>query len=140
MSDSDNHTILFVGKNLVFLGRVENLAEPLGYDVRRATSEAAFWDSFGTSPPALILVDLEGDEAVWGKVLEGIHRQESAKSRVVAFALRGCGARAPTSSSRFLSGRHEPRCALFGHPARSWRRLDGACKVGAIHRSHALTR
>ncbi len=85
MSNSDNHTILFVGQNLVFLGRVENLAEPLGYDVRRATSETAFWDSFGSSPPALILVDLEGDEAVWGKVLEGIHRQESAKSRVVAF-------------------------------------------------------
>ena len=85
MSDSDKDTILLVGQNLFFLGRVENLAEPMGHEVRRATSESAFWDIYRSRPPALILVDLEGDEAVWSKVLEGIHQDESAESRVVAF-------------------------------------------------------
>jgi hypothetical protein len=33
----------------------------------------------------LILVDLEGDESIWCKVLEGIHQQEVGGVKVVGF-------------------------------------------------------
>ena len=69
MSDLSKEIILLVGQNLFFLGRVENLAEPLGYEVQRATTESAFWDAYGSGQVALILVDLEGDESIWSKVL-----------------------------------------------------------------------
>ena len=83
---TDKGMVLLVGQNLFFLGRVENLAEPLGYQVRRATSEQAFWNHCQRATPALVLVDLEGDAAVWSKVLEGIGQQEEGHGyRIVAF-------------------------------------------------------
>ena len=78
-------TILFVGENLFFLGRVETLADPLGSEVFRASTESAFWDSYGSRQPALVLIDLDGDESVWSKVLEGLGQQETGKPKVVAF-------------------------------------------------------
>ncbi len=85
MPGTGKETILLVGQNLFFLGRVEALADPLGYEVLRATTESAFWDSYGSRQLALILVDLEGDESVWGKVLEGLSQQETGGAKVVAF-------------------------------------------------------
>ena len=85
MPDSGRKTVLLVGQNLFFLGRVETLAEPLGYEVLRATTESAFWDSYGSQQLALILVDLEGDESVWSKVLESLSHQETGGAKVVAF-------------------------------------------------------
>jgi CheY-like chemotaxis protein len=85
LSDPSKEIILLVGQNLFFLGRVENLAEPLGYEVQRATTESAFWDTYGSGRVALILVDLEGDESIWCKVLEGIHQQEVGRVKVVGF-------------------------------------------------------
>jgi DNA-binding NarL/FixJ family response regulator len=82
---TDKGMVLLVGQNLFFLGRVENLAEPLGYQVRRATSEQAFRNHCQRATPALVLVDLEGDAAVWSKVLEGIGQQERSAYQIVAF-------------------------------------------------------
>ncbi|PKB65945.1 MAG: hypothetical protein BZY81_08585 [SAR202 cluster bacterium Io17-Chloro-G4] len=70
--DSDKETVLLVGQNLFFLGRVEMLAEPLGLAVERATTEAVFMDHYTNRRLALVLIDLEGDESVWSKVLENI--------------------------------------------------------------------
>ena len=63
MPDPGRETVLLVGQNLFFWGRVETLADPLGYEVLRATTESAFWESYGSGQLALILVDLEGDES-----------------------------------------------------------------------------
>jgi DNA-binding NarL/FixJ family response regulator len=83
---ADKGTVLLVGQNLFFLGRVENLAEPLGYQVRRATSERAFWNHCRAGTPALVLVDLEGDSDVWSQVLESIgQQQEPPGYKIVAF-------------------------------------------------------
>lgn len=85
MPDPGRETVLLVGQNLFFLGRVETLADPLGYEVLRATTESAFWDSYGSRQLALILVDLDGDELVWSKVLEGLGQQGTGEAKVVAF-------------------------------------------------------
>ena len=52
------------------------LAEPLGFAVERATTESVFMDHYTSRRLALILVDLEGDESVWSKVLENIGRSK----------------------------------------------------------------
>ncbi len=85
MPDSNRETVLLVGQNLFFLGRVEAQAEPLGYEVQWATTQSAFWESYASRRPALILVDLEGDESIWSGVLEDIGPQESGGVKVVAF-------------------------------------------------------
>ncbi len=85
MLDSDRGTVLLVGQNLFFLGKVEALAEPLGYEVQRANTESIFWDHYASRRPALILVDLEGDQSIWSNVLENIDHQEAGGVKVVAF-------------------------------------------------------
>ena len=82
MADSKN--IVLVGQNLFFLGRVESLAQLQGYETLRATTEPAFWDHFNVQKPALVLVDLEGDQDTWSKVLEGVHAQKDG-IKVIAF-------------------------------------------------------
>ena len=85
MADSDSATILLLGQNLFFLGRVEAVAEPLGFEVQRATTESAFWETYASRRPALILFDLEGDESIWSKVLENVGHQEEGGVKLVAF-------------------------------------------------------
>ena len=85
MPDSDTDTVLLVGQNMFFLGRVEAQAEPLGYEVQWATTQSAFLEYYESRRPALILVDLEGDESIWTNVLEDIDHQEAAGVKVVAF-------------------------------------------------------
>ena len=70
---------------VVSLGRVEALSEPRGCDVQRASTEPAFWEIYGGRKPALILVDLEGDESTWSKVLEGINHRDPSGAKVIAF-------------------------------------------------------
>ena len=77
--------MLLVGQNLFFLGRVEAQAEPLGYEVQWATTQSAFLECYASRRPALILVDLEGDESIWSNVLEDIDHQEAGGVKVVAF-------------------------------------------------------
>ena len=85
MLDSERATVLLVGQNLFFLGRVEAVAEPLGYEVQRAATESVFWEYYTGRRPALILVDLEGDESIWSKILENIPHQSEGAVNVVAF-------------------------------------------------------
>ena len=81
----DTATVLIVGQNLFFVGKVEALTEPLGYDVQRATTESAFWEHFANRRPSLVLVDLEGEEPIWSNVLERIDHQELGEAKIVAF-------------------------------------------------------
>lgn len=89
--ESDRATVLLVGQNLFFVGKVEAVAEPLGYEVQRAATESVFLEYYASRRPALILVDLEGDESIWSKVLESIdHRKKGSvnkegEAQVVAF-------------------------------------------------------
>ena len=82
--DSDRKTVLLVGQNLFFLGRVDALAEPLGHEVYRAATESDFKEKARDHQLALVLVDLEGDESVWVKVLEDI-KNNRAGVKSVAF-------------------------------------------------------
>ena len=85
MQDSSKGNVLLIGQNLFFLGRVETVAEPLGYQVRRATTETAFRNQLDGAPPDLILVDLEGDEATWVGVLESLKENRPAATQIIAF-------------------------------------------------------
>ena len=40
-----DETILVLGQNLFFLPRIQNVADPLGFEVKRAANDAGFWDS-----------------------------------------------------------------------------------------------
>lgn len=79
--------IILVGQNLFFLARVETVAEPLGYSVRQAHTEADFWDCYADGETDLVLVDLEGDARTWNAVLSslGERRSGGAGPRIVAF-------------------------------------------------------
>jgi CheY-like chemotaxis protein len=81
---AEHKTVLLVGQNLFFLGRVESLAEASGYELLRATNEDNFWKHFHQQKPALLLVDLEGDEDTWHKVLEGVQLEKQG-IKIVAF-------------------------------------------------------
>ena len=80
----ETKTIVLVGQNLFFLGRVESLAESQGYETLRATTETAFWNHFNVHKPALVLVDLEGDEETWKKIMEGVHSKKDG-IKMIAF-------------------------------------------------------
>jgi hypothetical protein len=81
--------IILLGQNLFFQGRVETVAEPLGYSVRQAHTEADFWACYGEGETELVLVDLEGDTDTWAGVLAGLQQRVApdGKSgpRIVAF-------------------------------------------------------
>ena len=83
--DSDRETVFLVGQSLFFAGKVEAVAEPLGYDLQRATTESVFWENYIHRRPALILVDLEGDERIWSSILEKLDRLELGGAKIVAF-------------------------------------------------------
>jgi len=85
LPDSNNQTVLLVGQNLFFLGRVEVQAEPFGYEVQWAKTQSAFSEYYAGRRPALVLVDLEGDESIWTNVLQEMDHQEAEKVKVVAF-------------------------------------------------------
>ena len=79
--------IILLGQNLFFQGRVETVAEPLGYSVRQAHTEANFWDCYSDGETELVLVDLEGDADTWSVVLTALGERTStgAGPRVIAF-------------------------------------------------------
>lgn len=81
--------IILLGQNLFFQGRIETVAEPLGYSVRQAHTEADFWDNYAEGETELVLVDLEGDADTWSSVLTGLGQRaaqgEAADLRIVAF-------------------------------------------------------
>ena len=67
--------IILLGQNLFFMGRVETVAEPLGYQVHQAQTEAGFWQSYDDRATSLVLVDLEGNEDTWVAVLAGLQQR-----------------------------------------------------------------
>ena len=81
--DLDSKSILLVGQNLFFLGKVDALAEPLGHEVQRAATESDFQEKAQNHRLALVLIDLEGDQSIWVTVLEHIKNRPGVKS--VAF-------------------------------------------------------
>jgi DNA-binding response OmpR family regulator len=85
LTESNGETIVLVGQNLFFLGRVETQAEPFGYEVQWAKTRSAFREHSSNRQPTLILVDLEGDESIWTGVLEDVGHQEPGRVKVVAF-------------------------------------------------------
>ena len=82
---SDQKSILVVGQNMFFLPRIQNAADALGYTVRQARTESDFWERYQDTKTILVLVDLEGDEETWPKVVEGLKKKAAADVRVVAF-------------------------------------------------------
>ena len=70
--ESASKTILLVGQNLFFLGRVDAIAEQLGHEAHRAATESDFKEKARDHRLALVIVDLEGDESIWVTVLEDI--------------------------------------------------------------------
>ncbi len=80
----DSKTILLVGQNLFFLGRVDALAEPFGHEVQRAATESDFKEKAQDHRLALVLVDLEGEESIWAAVLDDI-KKNRAGVKSVAF-------------------------------------------------------
>ena len=80
----EHHTVFVLGQNLFFLPRIMNAAKHSGLSMRLTNTEADFWKAYQEQPPALVLVDLEGDPDVWPKVLEQLRTQDSETS-LVAF-------------------------------------------------------
>jgi len=85
LTESNDGTIVLVGQNLFFLGRIETQAEPFGYEVQWAKTRSAFKEHSSNRQPALILVDLEGDESIWTGVLEDVGHGEAGGVKIVAF-------------------------------------------------------
>jgi len=88
VADARNRIIL-LGQNLFFQARVETVAEPLGYSVRQAHTEADVWDCYVDGGTELVLVDLEGDADTWNGVLAALSDRIAAGAgagpRIVAF-------------------------------------------------------
>ena len=105
--ESSNGTVLLVGQNLFFLGKIEAVAEPLGFTVQRATTEPMFMDQYAKNSPALILVDLEGDESVWSQVLGDLAQSQTIISLEILYLKQNPlgieGAKALVSSCAFQS-------------------------------------
>ena len=72
MNNSGSSLILLVSQDLFFLGRIDSLASPLGFEVNRANNEQDFIKQISTNHPALILLDLECEESLWVSALEHI--------------------------------------------------------------------
>ena len=82
--------IILLGQNLFFQARVETVAEPRGYSVRQAHTEADFWASYADGETELVLVDLEGDAETWNSVLKALSERVAGVGggnppRIIAF-------------------------------------------------------
>lgn len=79
-----NEKIIVIGQDLFFLPRIQNAADPHGYEVIRATDTETFYETYRDQQTALILVDLEGNDAVWKSIVPDVATQVD-KPRIVAF-------------------------------------------------------
>lgn len=79
--------IILLGQNLFFLARVETAAAAVGRPVRQARTIAEFRELYAAGDADLLLVDLEGDAAVWAAVLTELAAAGAAGQgmRLVAF-------------------------------------------------------
>jgi CheY-like chemotaxis protein len=115
MTDNEGREkILVVGQGLFFLPRIQNVADPLGYEVVQTATGVRFWEEHELGTTALILVDLEGERDTWTAVVEELRRRGEAKSRVIAFGphadaailrlARDLGCDAVLTKGKFSSG------------------------------------
>ena len=72
MTNAKSGLIILVAQDLFFLGRIDSLAAPLGFEVNRASSKQDFVQQISATQPELILVDLECEESLWIGALEHI--------------------------------------------------------------------
>ena len=72
MINAKSSLIILVAQDLFFLGRIDSLAAPLGFEVNRASSKQDFVQQISATQPELILVDLECEESLWISALEHI--------------------------------------------------------------------
>ena len=72
MINAKSGLIILVAQDLFFLGRIDSLAAPLGFEVNRASSKQDFVQQISATQPELILVDLECEESLWISALEHI--------------------------------------------------------------------
>ena len=72
MINAKSGLIILVAQDLFFLGRIDSLAAPLGFEVNRASSNQDFVQQLSATQPELILVDLECEESLWISALEHI--------------------------------------------------------------------
>ena len=72
MINAKSGLIILVAQDLFFLGRIDSLAAPLGFEVNRTSSKQDFVQQMSATQPELILVDLECDESLWISALEHI--------------------------------------------------------------------
>ena len=72
MTNAKSGLIILVAQDLFFLGRIDSLAAPLGFEVNRASSKQDFVQQISATQPELILVDLECEESLWISALEHI--------------------------------------------------------------------
>ncbi len=82
--------ILLLGQNLFFLARVEMAAETVGRPVQQVRTLAEFRELYAAGTADLLLVDLEGDPAVWTAALTEIAELAAAPAaapglRLIAF-------------------------------------------------------
>ena len=77
--------VLVVGQDLFFLPRIQSAANALGYEIRQTRTGSDFWDAYQERQPALVLVDLEGDQDTWPKVVQGLRQRPDGDTRIVAF-------------------------------------------------------
>lgn len=79
--------IILLGQNLFFLARVETAAAAVGRPVRPARTVAEFRELYAAGEADLLLVDLEGEAAVWAAVLTELAAVGAAGQglRLVAF-------------------------------------------------------
>ena len=76
--------LVLLGQNLIFMPRIMSAAQAAGLTARYANSRRDFWAVFEEGPPALVLVDLEGDPEIWAEVLGELQASDH-DVRVVAF-------------------------------------------------------
>ena len=72
MINAKSGLIILVAQDLFFLGRIDSLAAPLGFEVNRASSKQDLVQQISATQPELILVDLECEESLWISALEHI--------------------------------------------------------------------
>ena len=63
MTNAKSGLIILVAQDLFFLGRIDSLASPLGFEVNRASTKHDFVQQISSTHPELILVDLECEES-----------------------------------------------------------------------------
>ena len=83
--NNKSKNIAVVTQDLFFLPRIQNIAEPNGYNVVRTVDLESFTKIYSQDDLILILIDLEGNSRVWKDILMFLSNQ------IVKFIVIGYG-------------------------------------------------